>query len=55
MVFKIYGGGVRLAYSKGHDLRLVRLDWDKIVRNDGQLVLVDAEFLNTLGTGIDQP
>ena len=47
--------GGQLTYSKGHNLRLVRLDWDEIVRNDGQLVLVDAEFLNTLGTGIDQP
>ena len=54
-MFQNYGGWGQWAYSEGHNLRLVRLNWDEIVRDDGQLVLVDAEFLNGLGTSIDQP
>ena len=45
----------RLAYSKGHNLGLIRLDRHKVVCNDGQLMPVNAELLYRVGTSINQP
>ncbi len=44
-----------LTDAQGDDFRGVRLDGHKVVGHDGEFVVVDAEFLQTFSTGIDQP
>ena len=43
-----------MAYSEGYDLGLIRLNGHIVVGDNGQLVSINAELLDTLGTSIDQ-
>lgn len=43
-----------LADTKGDDLRVIGLDLDEVVSDDGEGVSVDGEALGTLGTGVDE-
>ena len=40
--------------SQRHNLRLIRYDWNEIVRHDRHLMPINTEFLNPLRTRIDQ-
>ena len=41
--------------AKGHDVRGVRLDGDKVIGNDCHVVTVDREALDTFSTAVDEP
>lgn len=43
-----------LTNTKSDKVGLVWLDFDEVVGDDGHLVVVDAELLDTLGTGVDE-
>ena len=44
-----------LTNTKCNDIGSIRLDRYEIVSNNSQCVVVDAEFLDTLSTSIDDP
>jgi hypothetical protein len=43
-----------LLYSEVDDLGFVGADGDEVVGDNGHGVVVDGEFLETLGSGVDQ-
>ena len=44
-----------LSNSQGYDVCSVRFDWYKIIRNNGHVVTVNGETLDTFGTAVDKP
>lgn len=44
-----------LADSESNNICGVWLDWHEIVRNNGEIVTVNCEALNTFGATVDQP
>lgn len=44
-----------LADAEGYDLGCVRFDWDEVVGDDGQVVSINAEALDTSRSSVDQP
>ena len=47
-------GPRKKTHPKRNDFSIVKFDDYKIVRNNGQSMVVDAKVLHRLGTGIDQ-
>ena len=47
--------GPAAAHSKRHNVRLIWVDWHKIIRDDSHRMLVDAELLDTFSTSVNQP
>lgn len=44
-----------LRHAKRNNVRRIWLNRHKVLRNNSEGVIVDAEFLHAIGTGVDQP
>ena len=44
-----------LADAEGDDVGSIRFDWHEIIGDDGHVMAVDGEALDTFGTAVDQP